>query len=43
MSVAQGGELVRNVAQDTLRDKLIKLQNKTIADKKISRIGRSAK
>ena len=43
VSVAQGGELVRNVAQDTLRDKLIKLQNKTIADKKISRIGRSAK
>ena len=43
VSIAQGGELVRNVAQDTLRDRLIKLQNKTIADKKISRIVRSAK
>ena len=43
VSIAQEGELVRNVAQDTLRDRLIKLQNKTIADKKISRIGRGAK
>ncbi len=42
VSVAQGGMLTRNVAQDTLRDELIKLQNKTVIDKRSKR-GRSAK
>lgn len=42
VSVAQGGMLTRNVAQDTLRDELIKLQNKTVIDKRSKR-GRGAK
>ena len=42
VSVAQGGMLTRNVAQDTLRDELIKLQNKTVIDKRSKR-GRIAK
>jgi diadenylate cyclase len=43
VSVAQGGTLTRNVTQDTLRDELIKLQNKTVIEKRIGKKGRSAK
>ena len=43
VSVAQGGELTRNVDQDTLRDELTKLQNKTVIEKKGVIKGRSAK
>ena len=43
VSVAQGGTLERNVTQDTLRDELIKLQNKTVIDKRSGKRGRSAK
>ncbi len=43
VSVAQGGELTRNVNQDTLRDELTKLQNKTVIDKKNGKKGRDRK
>lgn len=43
ISVAQGGELIRNVNQDTLRDMLTKLQNKTVVEKKSVRKGRAQK
>ncbi len=43
VSVAQDGTLKRNVAQDTLRDELIKLQNKTVVDKRNTRKGRGAR
>lgn len=43
ISVAQGGELIRNVNQDTLRDMLTKLQNKTVVEKKSARKGRAQK
>ena len=43
VSIAQGGALLRNVTQDVLRDELIKLQNKTITDRKIGKKGRAAK
>ncbi|MCR5773759.1 MAG: diadenylate cyclase CdaA [Lachnospiraceae bacterium] len=46
VSIAQGGALTRNVNQDTLRDELTKLQNKTVIEKrgmKNVRKGRSAK
>jgi diadenylate cyclase len=43
VSVAQGGELTRNVNQDTLRDMLTKLQNKTVVEKKNVRKGRAQK
>ncbi|MBO5552565.1 MAG: DNA integrity scanning protein DisA nucleotide-binding domain protein, partial [Lachnospiraceae bacterium] len=43
VSVAQGGTLTRNVDQDTLRDQLSKLQNKTVIEKKSVIKGRKAK
>ena len=43
VSIAQGGALLRNVTQDVLRDELIKLQNKTITDRKIGKKGRAVK
>ncbi|MCR5409797.1 MAG: diadenylate cyclase CdaA [Lachnospiraceae bacterium] len=43
ISVAQDGELIRNVNQDTLRDMLTKLQNKTVVEKKSARKGRAQK
>ena len=43
VSLAQGGELKRNVDQDTLRDELSRLQNKTVVEKKSVIKGRKAK
>ena len=47
VSTAREGVLVRNVDQDTLRDELTRLQNKTVidkkADKRATRKGRGAK
>ncbi len=43
VSLAQGGELKRNVDQDTLRDELSRLQNKTVIEKKSVIKGRKAK
>jgi len=43
VSLAQEGELKRNVDQDTLRDELSRLQNKTVVEKKSVIKGRKAK